>query len=480
MDTASLPSTKTVKLPDVTTDENALINGLLAEIDNRRMSNLLRTSYYENKRTIRYVGTLIPPQYLKMGLVLGWTGKAVDALARRCNLEGFVWPDGDLASIGGDDVWDDNHLASEIDGAIVAAMQHGPAFLINTMGGDGEPDALIHVKDATEATGTWNRRRRHLDNLLSVIEKDKDGQVLNLALYLDNQTIVAQRDKAGSKWQVARYEHVYGVPAEVLPYKPAPKRPFGRSRITQPMMGLQDAATRELARREGHMDVFSYPEFWLLGADESSLMNGDGTRMTVWQARMGRIKGLPDDKEATIPALGRADVKQFPAASPDPHWSDINGLAKLFARESSLPDTAVAISGLSNPTSAESYDASQYELIAEAEGAVDDFSPAARKAYVRALAMLNKIDIAEIPDEWKSIDTQWRDPRYLSRAAVADAGSKQLAAMPDLAETAVGMELMGLTPQQAKRAVRAIANKRRTQGQPAQGAPVPDQGEPAA
>lgn len=447
-----------VRLPGVTSDENALINGLLAEIENLRMKNLLRTSYYENKRTIRYVGTLIPPQYFNLGLVLGWTGKAVDALARRCNLDGFVWPDGDLGSLGGTDVMVDNHLVSEVDSAIVAAMQHGPAFLINTVGEDGEPDALIHVKDATEATGEWNRRRRHLDNLLSVIEKDKEGQLLSLALYLDNETITAHRDKANLKWQVDRVDHVYGVPAEVFPYKPAPKRPFGQSRITTPMMGLQDAAVRELARREGHMDVFSYPEFWLLGADESALSNADGTLKSVWQARLGRIKGLPDDSEATIPELGRADVKQFPAASPDAHWSDINGLAKLFCRESGLPDNAVAISGLANPTSADSYDASQYELIAEAEGVVDDFGPALRKSYVRSLAMRNKIAIAEIPESWKSIDSKWRDPRYLSKSAQADAGMKQLSAVPWLAETEVGLELLGLTPQQVKR---AMADKRR-------------------
>lgn len=458
MYTPSLPASKTVRLPGVTNDENALINGLLAEIDRRRRANLLRTSYYEGKRTIQFVGTLIPPQYFNLGLTLGWTGKAVDALARRCNLNGFVWPDGDLDSIGGDDIWDDNHLASEVDGAIVAAMQHGPAFLINTIGEVDEPTALIHVKDATEATGVWNRRRRHLDNLLSVIDKDKDGQLLTLALYLDNETITTYRDKASLKWQVDRAEHVYGVPAEVLPYQPAPKRPFGYSRITQRMMGLQDAAVRALARREGHMDVFSYPEFWLLGADESALKNADGTQKSVWEARLGRIKGLPDDEDATTPQNARADVKQFPAASPEPHWSDINGLAKLFAREASLPDTAVAISGLSNPTSAESYDASQYELIAEAEGAVDDFTPALRKSFVRALAMLNKIAISDVPDDWKSIDTQWRDPRYLSRAAVADAGTKQLSAVPWLADSEVGLELLGLTPQQVKR---AMADKRR-------------------
>ncbi|AEK07755.1 portal protein [Mycobacterium phage Yoshi] len=452
---------QTVRIPSLSNDENALINGLLAQIENRRMKNLLRTSYYENKRTIRYVGTLIPPQYFNLGLVLGWTGKAVDALARRCNLEGFVWPDGDLGFLGGTEIVDDNHLLSEIDSAIVAAMQHGPAFLINTVGDEGEPEALIHVKDATEATGEWNRRRRGLNNLLSIIDKDKEGKVLSLALYLDNETVTAQRDKATLKWQVDRDEHVYGVPAQVLPYKPTPKRPFGQSRITQPMMGLQDAATRALTRREGHMDVFAYPDYWLLGADESVFKNADGSQKTMWEIRLGRIKGVPDDAEADIPQLARADVKQFPAASPDAHWSDINGLAKLFAREASLPDTAVAISGLSNPTSAESYDASQYELIAEAEGAVDDFTPALRKAFIRALAMKNKVAIDEIPDEWKSIDAKWRDPRYLSKSAQADAGMKQLAAVPWLAETEVGLELIGLTPQQARR---AMADKRRVQG----------------
>ncbi|USH45500.1 portal protein [Gordonia phage CheeseTouch] len=451
----------TVRIPDLSSDENALVNGLLGEIERLRQKNLMRTSYYENKRTIRKVGTMIPPQYFNLGLILGWTGKALDALARRCNLDGFVWAEGDLASIGGVEVWNDNHLASEVDSAIVAAMQHGPAFLINTVGADNEPDALIHVKDATEATGKWNRRRRHLDNLLSVIDKDKDGRVLTLALYLENETITAQRDKATSKWQVNREEHVYGVPAEVLPYKPAPKRPFGQSRITQPIMGLQDAAVRELIRREGHMDVFSYPEFWLLGADETVFKNADGTQRDMWNIRLGRIKGINDDKDVKEPQLARADVKQFPAASPEAHWADINGLAKLFAREAQLPDSAVAISEMVNPTSAESYDASQYELIAEAEGTDDNFTPALRNSFIRALAMKNGIAAEEIPDSWRSIDTNWRNPRYLSRAAVADAGMKQLAAAPELAGTEVGYELLGLTPQQIKR---ALSERRRATG----------------
>ena len=450
-----------VVISELNTDENALINRLLDEIERRRLKNLLRTSYYENKRTIRMVGTLIPPMYFNLGLVLGWTGKAVDALARRCNLDGFVWADGDLDSIGGAGVWNDNHLASEVDGAIVSALQHGPAFLVNTVGGDDEPDALIHVKDATEATGKWNRRRRSLDSFLSIISRDQEGHILTLALYLPNETITAQRDRADLRWEVDREQHVYGMPAEVLPYKPAPQRPFGQSRITQPIMGLQDAAVRELVRREGHMDVYSYPEFWLLGADETVFRNADGTQRDMWNIRLGRIKGINDDRDENNPALARAEVKQFPASSPGPHWADINGLAKLFARESSLPDTAVAISDMVNPTSAESYDASQYELIAEAEGAVDNFTPPLRRSFIRALAMRNGIAEADIPDSWKSIDTAWRNPRYLSRAALADAGLKQLTVAPELAGTEVGYELLGLTPQQIKR---AMAESRRGNG----------------
>ena len=260
---------------------------------------------------------------------------------------------------------------------------------------------------------------------------------------LDGRTITAERDDdAKGGWSVDIQDHAYGMPAEPLVYRPRLGRPMGSSRISRPVMSLTDQALREVMRAEGHMDVYSFPDYWLLGADESVF--GD---KALWQVVLGRIKGLPDDEDAAQP---RADVKQFPAASPEAHVNWLNALAKLFARETSLPDTAVAITDLSNPTSAESYDASQYELIAEAEGATDDFSPALRRAMVKALAIAN--GVAEVPDQWASIDTKWRDPRYLSRAAQADAGSKQLAAVPWLAETAVGLELLGLDEQQAQRA----------------------------
>lgn len=441
-------------IDDLEDDLVDVVNRLAENLSQKSRRNLLRSSYYDGKRACRQVSAVMPPQYRNLGIVLGWTAKAVDLLARRCNLDGFVWPGNDIDAIGGREVWDQNMLGAEVDQGLSSSLIHSTAFVITTAGGDGEPDALIHFKDALNATGTWNGRARRLDNLLSITDRDDDGAMSELVLYLPAETITLEHD-GGRRWAVVdRRGHLLGMPAEVLPYRPRLGRPFGTSRISRPIMALQDQAVRELIRLEGHMDVYSFPELWMLGADESIFKNPDGTQKASWAVMLGRIKGIPDDDDAMNP---RADVKQFPASDPKPHLAALNGFAKLMAREASLPDTALAITDVSNPTSAESYDASQYELIAEAEGATDDYSPALRRSFVRALAIAN--GETSIPPEWSSIDCMWRDPRFESRAAAADAGMKQLAAMPWLAETEVGLELLGLDDQQRRR---AIAERRRT------------------
>ena len=442
-----------IRILELSEDEQAALDRNLTRLNAKADRNLLRASYYDSHRVARLVSPVVPPVYQRLALVLGWPAKAVDALARRCNLDDFVWPDGNLNDLGFRELWDANMVRSETNQGITSALIHAASFAVATKGDEGEPPALIHFRDAMNATGTWNPRRRGLDDFLSVTARSGDTQrnITGFVLYLDGVTISVVKDRTQKGgWAVDRSEHPWGVPAEPLVYRPRLGRPLGSSRISRPVMSLTDQALREVMRAEGHMDVFSFPDYWLLGADESVF--GD---KAAWQVVLGRLRALPDDEDAAQP---RADIKRFTADSPEPHVAWLNALAKLFARETSLPDSAVAITDLSNPTSAESYDAAQYELIAEAEGATDDFAPALRRIMVKALAMANGEN--EIPAAWSSIDTKWRDPRFLSRAAEADAGSKQIAAVPWLAETSVGLELLGLDDQQAKR---AIAEKARAQ-----------------
>lgn len=443
-----------LRVPGLADDELATVNLLASRLKEKSKRNQMRSDLYDGKQAIRQVGTIIPPQYYRLGLALGWAAKGVDGLARRCRLDDVIWTQGDIDSLGVRELKDSNFLFSELSQARTDSLIHGTSFLITTRGVEGEPSALVHAKDALNATGEWNNRTRKLDNLLSVTSRE-DDRITGFVLYLDGRTITA--DLEAGKWKTGDSTHSFGVPVEPLIYRPRSSKRMGRSRITRAAISHQKAALRELIRLEGHMDVYTIPQLIMLGASDRIFKNANGTYKPSWQVALGRVFGIPDDEDAENP---RADVKHIPAQSPEPHLATLNALAKLEAREFDLPDSDFALTDMMNPTSADSYNASRENLIAEAEGAMDDWAVAIRRTIARALAIQNAE--SSIPDDWASIDVKWRNPIYLSRAAEADAGAKQVAAAPEwLRETEVGLELLGLSRQQIDR---ALAERTRAEG----------------
>ncbi len=435
-------SNEPLRIRGLTDDENVTVNFLAKQLKDKARHNKNRSDLYDGKQAIRQVGSVIPPQYYRLGLALGWAAKGVDGLARRCSLEDMVWANGEIEDLGLQHLKDSNFLMSELSQARTDSLLHGVSYLVTVPGEEDEPEALVYARDALNATGEWNIRKRRLDNLLSVTSRE-NHQITGLVLYKDGETVNA--DKVDGKWVVDRSTHSFHVPAEPLIYKPRSSKRMGRSRITRAAISHQSAALRELIRLEGHMDIYAIPQLILLGANESIFKNADGSFKASWQVALGRVLGVPDDEDAPVGSTGRADVKHIAASSPEPHLADLNALAKLSAREYDLPDSDFALTDLANPTSADSYNASRENLIAEAEGACDDWSVPIRRTVTRALAIQN--GLKGIPDDWASIDTKWRSPVYLSRAAEADAGAKQVGAIPWLADTRVGLELIGLDPQ---------------------------------
>lgn len=448
--------TDSIRVPGLSDDETITLNLLVEQLDKKWRRNFMRSSLYDGKRAVKQIGIVIPAQYTRLGLALGWTAKGVDGLARRCNIDEFVWNDGDLDSLGMQELEDSNFLLAELAQGRTDSLIHGVSYLITTRGDTaaGEPAALVHAKDALNATGDWNVRTRRLNNLLSVTSRD-GTRITGFVLYLDGETINAER--VNGKWTITdRSQHPWGVPVDPLIYRPRSSRRMGRSRITRAAISTQDAALRALVRLEAHMDIYAIPKLILLGASDSAFKNTDGSYKPSWQVVMGRIFGLPDDDEAETP---RADVKQIDASSPEPHLAQLNALAKMMAREFDLSDSDFALTDMANPTSADSYSEAREELIAEAENAQVPWSVAIRRTVTRALAIQNGEET--IPAEWASIQPRWRNPVYLSKAAQADAGAKQIASVPWLADTTVGLELLGLTEQQIGR---ALAERRRSQG----------------
>jgi hypothetical protein len=187
--------------PELQPDEQATLQRLVAKLAEKQSRNILRSAYYDYKHALRAVSQVVPPGYNRLGIVLGWSAKAVDILARRCNLDAFVWPDGKIEDVGYNEVFEDNHLVAEISGAMTSAFIHGVSYLINNRGDDrnGEPKSIIFVKDAMNAYGEWNGRTRRLDNCLSITGSDVNGVPSSFCLYLNNLTIEGKRNSIGRR-----------------------------------------------------------------------------------------------------------------------------------------------------------------------------------------------------------------------------------------------------------------------------------------
>lgn len=439
-----------LRIPALTDGEHDVLLDMLTLWEHKRPRNVLRSAYYDGKNaTAQLAGQLTPPSLRNLGLVLGWSAAAVDVLNRRCTLEGFK-TDLDLPV---DDVFSDNWLATEASEANISSLLHGVSYLVNTVGEEGEPPGLITGRDALSGAGIWDGRARRLRAFVSVNDTDDNNLPTNMVMYLPG--LIITMAKSGLGWDVDRRPHGYGVPVEALTYRARLGRPFGYSRISNAVMSLHKQALRTMLRSEVTAELYQLPQRVLLGADEEAFMDPNGNLTPKWQAVMGSIWAIPADEDGNKP-----DVKQLPGASATPYLEQLRMQAQLFAGETLIPVGTLGLIGDSNPTSADAYMASYGDLIAEAENTADGWTPAWNRAMVRAVAMYE--GVTDLPEEWtRGIAASWRSPAFLSRAAVADAGVKQLSAVPWLAETEVGLELLGLNDDQRRR---ALSEKRRAEG----------------
>ena len=447
-----------IPIADLRHDEQNALDELVAQWRDKRPRNNLRTGFYDMKNSERtLMGQAVPDTIRRRRFVLGWSASSVDKLNRRCNLDDFYDAAGtDLGSLGLAELTRDNRLTSEVSQAGVSSLIHAVSFLVTTQGDTeaGEPEVLIIARDATAATGIWDVRRRAMRSFLSINELDVDtGEPVAMTMYRQpgvNTTMT----KVGGRWLVERREHDYGVPVDPLVYKRRIGRPFGSSRISRAVMSIHVQALAAMIRADVNGEAYSLPRYVLLGATEQAFQNADGSPKAAWQAAWDVVWAVGDDDQAATP---RADVKQFTGSSPEPQNAHLRMLAQMFSGETGIPIGELGIIGDSNPTSAEALQASRDDLIAEAELTTDGWSPDVSSAVTRALRMMNR---GAVPD---SLDLRpvWRNPIHVSRAQAADAGAKILDKFPWLAETDVGLEIAGLTPDQIRR---ALAQRSRTEG----------------
>ena len=446
-----------IHVADLNVSEQAALDELVVQWRSKRHRNNIRSAFYDMHNATRHLmAPTVPAVVRRRDFVLGWSRIAVDKLNRRCNLEGFYDASGaDLDGLGLSVVMRDNRLTSEISQGGVSSLIHAVSFLVTTQGdmSAGEPAVIVSARDAATSTGMWDVRRRELRSFLSITALDDKGEPAAMTMYLPDLNLLME--KGGGRWSVARRAHTYGVPVDPMRYRPRVDRVFGSSRITRAVMSIHSQALAAMIRADVNGEAYSLPRYVLLGATEEAFKNADGSAKPTWQAAWDAVWAIGDD-DSMPDNLARADVKQFTGQSPEPQNAHLRMLAQMFTGETGIPIGELGIIGDSNPTSAEALAMSKEDLIAEAENTTEGWAPDVSRTMVRALDMLN----GGVP-EGLDVRPLWRNPMHISRAAAADAGSKIIDKMPWLADTEVGMELVGLSPDQIHR---ALADKRRASG----------------
>ena len=423
---------------DLTQQEKQEATLLVMRMGRFAPMNRERSLWYDAKHAVEHLGIAVPPQLEEVAPVLGWPARAVDDLAERTILDGFVAPDGTWDSSGLDLIWSDNRFPLLAQMVHTSAYKYAVAFVGAVRGGDGEPDVLTPAYSATTSTGRWDPVRGRLSSFVTLTSRNGFGQATGFALFTDEAMIKCTVDEKG-RWTVDRRPHHAGrVPVVPFVHNPSVEWEFGTSRITRPVISITQRAIRSLLRMEVSAEFYSSPQRAVLGADESDFVDSaTGQMKTGWEVMIGKLLALKRDEDGELPT-----VQQFAQATMQPHVDMIRSDAALFSGETGIPvDTLGVIHD--NPASAEGVDARYKKLNAAAEKGIKAYEGS--WADLMRIAVMIRDDDSRAADSLSQLSANFRRPHEPTVGESSDAMVKQVSAIPWLAESTVTLRRLGYT-----------------------------------
>lgn len=423
----------------------AALDEMFVQWQRKLPRNITRMIYLDAKNKLQDLKIALPPEKVdQLDVVLGWPEKAVYESSNRIVWERLTHPDGE-EPYGLEQILRDNRFRVEFPQAVTSSLAQSVSFVTATPGdrGAGQPDPLIMFHSALWATALWDRSRRALSAGLLINDVDSLGSPTKLTILLPYQSVVCSK---GVSWYVEAVipHHLGRVPMEMLPFRPTLDRPFGRSRIDRTVMSLTDRAVRAGARLEIHSELFSAMKLILMGADESTFTDQNGNKVPLWTFYMGRLNALTKDEDGDFPKL-----EKITAESPEPHIATLRQLSAQFSGHTGVPLSSLGIA-TDNVESADSKREARDDIINDAEKQQVIYEDALLRTFENAVMLRDRL--TEPPADFHRLGMKWRRPDRPTITSLANAGVQQLSAMPQLSDTEVGMELVGLDSDQIVRA----------------------------
>ncbi|MBQ9002198.1 MAG: phage portal protein [Eggerthellaceae bacterium] len=393
--------------------------------------NEKRRRYFEGKVRPKTLGISVPDN-VRLETSCSWPEKAVMSLANRSCFDGFVGSDADklMAIVA------HTRLVDKYARALPSELVCGCTFATVTQR-DGR--AQVNYHSAETASGLWDNDKQRISAGLAIIDGRKSNvddkykpSIVNV--YMDDVTWVLVRD--GSRWSAQAAPHDMGRPmVEPMMYRADVSKPFGRSRITRPVMALTDNYLREMERVEVSAEFYTNPQRWASGLSDEQLQ---ALVEDKWKYVTGSMMGFTDN-----PSTGDAPtIGQFAQMTMGPHIDYINSLANQFSGVTSIPVSDLGVVQ-STYVSAEAVQTAAANLCIEAESL--NCSNQAALDHIAAMALAIELD-GEYDDMLEMDYTaHFKDPRKPSLVAQADAMLKAIQAVPKLAQSDYSLEQLGIS-----------------------------------
>lgn len=391
--------------------------------------NALRTKYYNAHERVKNLGIAVPDKLAnRFHACVGWPAKAVKTLADLSVFDGFTYPDGeDTHGVGR--IMDLNRFDLITPQTIVNAYTHSCAFLTVFQDPDDSERVRVIPRPATWSAAIWDFMRNRIKAALTITDVDEYGNATDMNVWLPH--VVYRCARVGGMWKAVACPNDWPYPTVVpVCYDPQAERPFGRSRITRPLMALTDAAIRTMLRMEVGAEFYAAPSLWFLGLDPESFTD-------KWSSLVNSINSVSRDENDEVPTL-----QQVQQMTMQPHSDMLRTIALMVSSETSIPVNDLGIT-MDNPASAEAMMAAERKLSREADRQNHLFSYALEEVIRMVVCLQEHIDPEAMPDSLTGIRCRWKPTQEISLGARADAFSKLAGVSEAFARSETGWRYAG-------------------------------------
>ena len=432
----------------------------LIDIFNLHLSaNAEKNKYYEGKVAVGDVnlGIAIPDGLSRLEIGCSWGAKTVDVLAARSMFDGFVGLNGEeIDELN--EITADNDLIAEYAKACRDELKFGCTFA--TLSSDTDIKAKIRFHSPQTAAGLWNGEKGRIDCGFAIVDTVPDELEENkwfpsiINYYTDDAIWVIERHQ-NANWYAVPYYHKMGRPLmEPLIWNATSNKPFGRSRIKEPIRRLIDGYVRTIANATIGLEFATSPQKYLLGVSDEQFEAVINDKFRQYVGSLLTSTTNPETGEK--PTFG-----QLQQGTLSPHVEMIRVLATQFSAASGLSVTDTGVVNDANPTSSDAILAQSQTLICMAEQLNVGNGNALRNIALMALAIANKTTIDNLSENQLDVVAHFRNPAMPSVAVTADAAIKIASARSSFADTDTFLEMIGFDQADIRR---IKAQERRARG----------------